>query len=480
MKKKTWIVVGIIFLVVLIAGLTYYFVMDKKDQPNDSNRVAELETYLKENYSKYVIDGSTSMIPLHEALEKKFGTGKEIQHSKTVSAFNDFVDGKIDILLAVDYLDKYFQEAEAKNVTIQKKEITKEALVFLKNKDLAVDDLTLDQLKQIYHNDIKNWNEIKNLEEEHYIIPVMRNEDSGSGMAMMKLLGIDKIDCTDGNCVFVLSMNGVINLLASGYKSYGGVAIAFNMYTFSEKQYHNDNVKMFKINGVMPTDETIYNEEYPILLYNYIYYKNDESKEFGEKLYEYLKTDAGQKLIQENGYIPLEKQDNVDEKNNLRDCKNNFIDDETCVKNEGYNKEIDKFVKITTEDGKQTFEYFDTQEDYIFANSKITKEEFEKLKPFLNDLFKLAERNNISYTERTTFEKNENGDFILNTGNCGGTLCMTFGQKKDYKFEKSFSLYNQVIISKDIKTFQIEISDNEIISIPINDLLLAFDVYINA
>ena len=488
-KKKIILLLGIGLLIIILGGLTYFYF------GKGQNNTAELEAYLKENYSKYVIDGSTSLIPLHEALEAKFGSSKEIKHSKTVVAFNDFVDGKIDILLAVDYLDSYFESAKAKNVEINKKEITKEALVFLRNIEFEQESLTLDQIKKIYNKEITYWKDIdkKHVDElnPNYppgIQPIYRNEDSGSGMAMLKLLEKKSMDCTENECIFINDMGGVINALAYGLDSmYGDQLIAFNIYTFTEKQYHNENVKTFKINGIEPNDETIYNNEYPIILYNYIYYKNDKAKEFGEKLYEYLMTDAGQKLIMENGYVPLKKQNNVNDKSNKRNCQDNFVD-EVCVKYEGYNEDFNKFVKISIDNKLETYTYYDTVEEYIFANSNINREEFNNLSGLLDQIIKINKATMKEYgpldaiytSQNISFKKQSNGDIAMAGGSCGGVGCIALVAKKTYDFGHSINDNDYTYdfyIAKDFKTVYSEGKDYQMeFSIPIQDFTDAFDI----
>ena len=446
-----------------------------------------LEKYLKANYSRYVIDGSTSLIPLHEALDAKFGKGRKIEHSKTVAAFEDFVDGKIDILLAVDYLDSYFAKAQEKNVEINKKEITKEAMVFLKNKNFKIKSLTVKQIKNIFNRKITKWGKI----DKKYtgskaldILPIYRNEDSGSGMAMLKLLGKKSIDCDKNNCLYVYDMSDVVNAIAGEAldPGYDEMAIAYNIYTFTEKQYHNEDVVNFQINGVEPNDDTIFSGEYPITLFNYIYYKNDKAKEFGEKLYEYLVSDEGQKLIMQYGYVPLTKQDNVIVKDTSRNCTTNFVD-EFCVLNEGYNEELDQYVKISFSKKAEKYEYFNTVEEYIFANSNITEKEFDKLSDFLDTMITQAQKEETT-AERIVFKKKKNGNIKFEPGNCGGAYCLFFEAKPGYNFGKNMfdengysGFVGDLTISKDFKTISGGEKDEDYdytFTIPFTDFFKAF------
>ncbi|MDR2559377.1 MAG: hypothetical protein LBC86_07540, partial [Oscillospiraceae bacterium] len=63
----------------------------------------EVVNYLQENFRNFNIDGSTSMIPLHQLLNNKFGDRSEVWHGRTVWAFEQFINGEIDILFSVDF-----------------------------------------------------------------------------------------------------------------------------------------------------------------------------------------------------------------------------------------------------------------------------------------------------------------------------------------------------------------------------------------
>jgi len=87
----------------------------------------------------------------------------------------------------------------------------------------------------------------------------------------------------------------------------GKYSIAYNMYTFAEKQFESSNVTLLQVDGVAPTDASIFDESYPIVIYNYLYYdqNNSAARELALNLYTYLMSDEGQKLISESGYVNL-------------------------------------------------------------------------------------------------------------------------------------------------------------------------------
>jgi len=261
--------------------------------------------YLRDNFDKFVIDGSTTMIPLHQSLRDRFSSNdSKVKHSKTVDAFESFLEGTTHILLSVDYSDELLNRAKDSGIMLAKKEITKEGFVFLINRNNTVQNLTIQQIKDIYSDKIKNWNEVGG--DDMPIRAYQRNSDSGSQIRMVKFMGENVL--TDRVVNYLSGMGYVIKLM-NDYDS-GQYSIAYNMYTFTEKQYPSEDVVLLSVNGINPTDETIFNETYPIFIYNYIYYDSNNTivSEFVEKLYAYLMTDEGQELISDSGYININNQ----------------------------------------------------------------------------------------------------------------------------------------------------------------------------
>ena len=264
--------------------------------------IAEVKSYLNENYDKVHIDGSTSMVPLHQSLNDLFGETQEwIEHSKTVDAFEKLISRENDILLGVDYSDELLEKAKNSGVNLVKKEITREAFIFLINESNPIKNLTIDQIKDIYSGKITNWIDVGG--DDAPIKAFQRNEDSGSQIRMNKFMGDTPL--MEKDVEYISSMGYIIEQVGDYYV--GQYSIAYNMYTFSEKQYTGYDIALLSINGTLPDDESIFNDSYPINIYNYIYYdeNNTFASEFSENLFIYLMSDEGQKLISDSGYVNI-------------------------------------------------------------------------------------------------------------------------------------------------------------------------------
>ena len=262
--------------------------------------------YIADNYDKIAIDGSTSMIPLHQSLNGLFKPDSEedIYHSKTVDAFLKFIGGENDILLGVDYSDELLEQAKNSGVDLVKLEITREAFIFLINRNNPVANLTTAQIKDIYSGKITNWSEIGG--DDAPITAYQRNSDSGSQIRMEKFMSDSELMTNDVE--YISSMGWVIEQMAN-YDE-GRHSIAYNIYTFAEKQYVNSDVTLLSVDGVYPDDNSVFDGTYPITIYNYIYYNanNTAAAEFAINLHAYLMSDEGQQVISDAGYVNLNKQ----------------------------------------------------------------------------------------------------------------------------------------------------------------------------
>ena len=276
--------------------------ISETDQIQRAKKQSYAEWYVDKNFDHFEIDGSTTMAPLHQSLNDKFSYRKiTIQHSRTVDAFELLIEGKVDILLGVDYSKELMDKAAKSGIDLVKLEITKEAFVFLIHKDNPVKSLTIDQIIDIYSGKITNWKTVGGPDEK--IVPFQRNNDSGSQMQMVLLMGNRKL--MEKGVYYYEGMAEIIQAIAN--YDHGVYSIAYNMYTFAEKQYKDDEIELLAINGIKPTDATILDGTYPLIIYNYIYYdgNNERVSKFANSLYNYLISPNGQQHIADEGYITL-------------------------------------------------------------------------------------------------------------------------------------------------------------------------------
>jgi phosphate transport system substrate-binding protein len=167
-----------------------------------------------------------------------------------------------------------------------------DAIVPIVNPKNPVNNLTIDQLNQIYQGKITNWKEVggENLE----IVVISRDSSSGTfeawGDMVMKGAKVSpraQLQASNGAIVQAISKNRY----AMGYIGLG---------------YMDETVKGLTVNGVEASAKTALSKAYPVSRFLYMY-TDGEPKGETAKYIKFVLSPVGQKLIAKEGFVPLEK-----------------------------------------------------------------------------------------------------------------------------------------------------------------------------
>ncbi|MGE5627887.1 MAG: PstS family phosphate ABC transporter substrate-binding protein [Solirubrobacterales bacterium] len=262
--------------------------------------------FTKETYPK--VDGSTATIPLSQDIAKellslsKEDAEKYIKHNTTHNAYVNLIDGKADIIFVTEPSADELKLAKDKGVELEVVPIVKEAFVFLVNKANPVDNLTVQQLQDIYQGKIKNWKEVGGDDKE--IIAYQRPENSGSQTLMENqvMKGLKMADAPKE--LKPTEMEGLIEDIASYDNS--DRAIGYSVYYYANSMYSKDTIKFLKINNVEPNNKNIISSSYPFTsAYYAVLNKKSPEDSNSRKLLKWILSDDGQKLAEKSGYVPL-------------------------------------------------------------------------------------------------------------------------------------------------------------------------------
>ena len=196
--------------------------------------------------------------------------------------------------------------AQEKGVSLIEKPIALDALDFIVNSKNEVNTLTIEQIQDIYLGRITNWEEVGGADEA--IIPFIRNANSGS-QEMMNEFVMKNIDMPDWDAypdeLTLFSMSMVYSEL----RQYPN-AICFTPHYYKEYMIRDiwgtgDFLKTLAVDGIMPDKNSIQDQTYPFISPVYASIRSDLDKSsMAYKIYEFLKTAAGKRVISESGYVP--------------------------------------------------------------------------------------------------------------------------------------------------------------------------------
>ena len=241
--------------------------------------------------------GSTALQPLCEAAaeqfkEKNSGVQITVQGGGSGQGITQITQGAVQIGNSDVFAEEKVKDAaDLKKITDNKVCIV--GMGPIVNKDVTVDDLTIEQLKQIFTGEITNWSQVGGANAEIAVI----NRASGSGTRATfesAVLGDTKVpdsfkpqeqDSSGTAAKMVASTPGAISYVA-----------------FS---YYDDTFKALKVGGVAPEAKNVEDNSWTIWAYEHMYTAADPD-EATKAFIEYMMSDEVQRgLVEVQGYISV-------------------------------------------------------------------------------------------------------------------------------------------------------------------------------
>lgn len=236
------------------------------------------------------MNGSTSMEKFANALNESFmlkypGVQATVEFTGSGAGIEAVTNGTVDI----GNSSRALTDEEKANGLVENV-VAIDGIGIVVNPSTTVDDITTDQLKEIYTGAITNWSELGG--EDSQIVVIGREASSGTRGAFEEILGIEdqckyaqEIDSTGAVMAKVASTPGAV-----GYVSIDII---------------DDTVKTLKLDGVEPTQETIKDGSYTLQRPFVMATKGEISQqsEAVQALFDYINSDEGQDIIAQVGLI---------------------------------------------------------------------------------------------------------------------------------------------------------------------------------
>lgn len=291
------------------SGATQSKMIDvEKHLPHESDSdLARIDSSLKLTDDLPILDGAAALVPVYAAFVdnvypvgsvtydggtfsddnfygENFAPDSKMQYKNTVRGYKAIVDGDTDILFCAAPSAEQKKYADEQSVELEYVPVGLEAFVFFVNENNPVDDLTTDQIRNIYAGTYTNWSEVGG--NNRVINPVTRLSGSGSQSAMDSFMGEYKIAPKSLFAVF-------------------GASIGFSFRYYMDGIVDNESVKMLSLNGVYPSAENIRDGSYPIIAEFYAIYRTDNNNKNIPVLIDWILSEEGQQIIEDSGYVRI-------------------------------------------------------------------------------------------------------------------------------------------------------------------------------
>lgn len=103
------------------------------------------------------------------------------------------------------------------------------------------------------------------------------------------------------NMMMIYGMMGLINAI-----QYDPDGLGYSVYYYTQYMTRNEKVKHLKVDGYFPDSNSIKSRDYRYIANVYaVIRKNLQTNSEAYRLYDLLLKRAGQKVIEESGYVPF-------------------------------------------------------------------------------------------------------------------------------------------------------------------------------
>lgn len=292
------IVICILVIVACIVGYLYFTdenVVKQIESNNEEEFVFNIEDYPK-------VECLIDTLPLAEALKSKF-TGadiEDIEPSRINNAYVNLIKEDTDLILAEYPSENVLKFAQKNGVELEITPIAKDGFVFFVNKNNKIDNLSLEQIQQIYSGKTRNWKNLQGIDSE--ILAYQKPENSKSQLGMLSLV-MQGIKIIDPITETIAKNNIEIVNVVSDYNNKEN-AIGYSYYYYITTMYTKSEIKLLSINDIEPTYDNIKNGLYNLQTSYYAIIRKDEEEDSNtRKLLKEIISERGQNVVKEAGYV---------------------------------------------------------------------------------------------------------------------------------------------------------------------------------
>lgn len=244
------------------------------------------------------VSGSTTVLPVMQKVSESFmklnpDVTVELSGGGSGNGIKALVDGLTKVAMSSREIKSgEVTLAKNKNVVPNQIVVAVDAIVPVINPANPVKDLSVDQLRQLFKGEVKNWKDVGG--KDAPVVVVSRDTSSGTYETWESL--VMKRQRITARALLQASNGAIVQTVAQNPNAIGYIGIG----------YLGNNVKAVDIDGVKATAQTALDRKWPLARDLYLY-TNDKPQGAVARLVDYTLGAEGQKLVKEVGFIPLSK-----------------------------------------------------------------------------------------------------------------------------------------------------------------------------
>ncbi|KEH97738.1 phosphate ABC transporter substrate-binding protein [Clostridium botulinum] len=256
----------------------------------------------KGNHKFITISGSSVLQPIVKSaadifMEKNPESQINVQGGGSGTGLSQVVSGAVEIgnsdLSAVDKIN----DKNILNELVDHK-IAVSGFVMVVNDEVKIKSLTKKQIQDIFTGKIINWKEVGG--EDVNIEVINRGKSSGSRATFIKTIMDGKLENLQIGTI--QDSSGAVQKSIKETKG----AISYLATSYFKSEEAKKGLNILKINNIDGNTKNIIERKYPFWSYEHMYTKGNPSGTI-KKFIDYMYSPEVKKIIEDNGYIPIDK-----------------------------------------------------------------------------------------------------------------------------------------------------------------------------
>jgi phosphate transport system substrate-binding protein len=233
--------------------------------------------------------GSTTLQPLAHEIGEAFkdrhpDVALDIAAGGSVVGIEAIHDGTVDVGMASRALTS--EEAEG----IEQHQVAADVIAMVVHGSNPVEDITLEQLRDIYLGEITDWSEVGG--NDGPITVVVRGKNSGTRGAFDKIV-LDKQEPVAPHLRTAVAASDVAAMVAEDEQAIG--YIGFGHFEL--------DIKVIAVDGVMPSEETARDGSYAVVR-PLLFLTGPLSQPIAQEFIDFALSAEGQRMVVDEGWVP--------------------------------------------------------------------------------------------------------------------------------------------------------------------------------
>jgi phosphate transport system substrate-binding protein len=245
------------------------------------------------------VEGSDTMVNLAQAWAESFqgenpGVMIAVKGGGSGTGIAALINGTVDFADASrEMKPEEKAQAQANGVNPIETEVARDAIAVIVNPANGVSALSIDQLGKIYRGEITNWKDVGG--KNAGIVLLSRDSSSGT-YEYFKEAVVGKDNEYAKAAKLLASTQAIVDETSNNPNAIGYIGLG----------YVNKDVKVLTVDGTAASEAAVLDGSY-VLSRGLYMYSNGEPAGVMKAYLDYILSAAGQKVVQDQGFVPLKK-----------------------------------------------------------------------------------------------------------------------------------------------------------------------------